>query len=124
MAKRVIAQFPIPLVGSQSPSRVTSQTVQDWRKRSQHLRVVKPGRTSGASWLDEFVSRRKNFTLCESCARKYDVGWWKRFEYVSDWIGWWVDCDGCGEFYRCNMYYAEETARKVLLPRFQNPIPQ
>ena len=119
MARRRIASFIVPLVGQpfKIPSLSNNQQL-ELNRKYEHLAVTKPTRRLGAGWISDFVERRKNFTLCETCARKYDINWWKRYEYISDWVGWLTNCDGCREWTRSNMYYPREVISQVLHPRF------
>ena len=121
MSWKRIASFTIPLLGTTlhpNFKKVEARHVQDMISKTDHMAVIKPWRQLGAPWIDNFVTRRKNFVLCESCTRKYDINWYRRYEYISDWVGWLTDCDGCRERTRCNMYYPEETVKQVLNKRF------
>lgn len=109
--KDYLRKYGITLFGN------TSVEVQNYIKQTEPFAILKPWRRLGAGWIDDYVCRRKNVTLCDFCSGKYG-DWWKPYEYRSDWVGWLTNCDGCRNLVRCNMYYPEETIRQVLHPRY------
>jgi len=113
---RKIASFQVPLVGNAEAKSI----VQQYHDLTKDFEIVKPGRTLGAVWIDDFVAQGKNVNLCEACWRKYH-GWWHEYNYASDWVGWWAHCDGCGEHVRCNGFYPRARISTVLEPENWHP---
>ena len=60
--------------------------------------IVKPGRSLGAVWLDQFVSGRTGVNLCAVCVRLYGGPLQHpKYSYLPDLVGLKLgDCDGCG----------------------------
>jgi len=138
MALRTIARFVVPILGARerynrsrdlksiheaAKSLSSPVHLEYMRRATEPFTQLRPSTTSGASWISDFVSRRRNVSLCEMCRRKYDGwlshrSWWKRNDYVPDWVNWLTDCDGCKEWKICNGFYPRERIEKVLHPRF------
>lgn len=84
--------------------------VTETERKSRHLTALKPGRVFGASWMSDFVERRKNVNLCNDCARRYG-NWYTRRNYVPlGRIRKLTDCDGCSDngILECNAYVPRE----------------
>ena len=80
--------------------------VTDIERQSRHMTILKPGRRLGATWIDDFVARRRAVSLCPDCERKYG-DWHVRFHYHARDAKEITDCDGCGQILqRCTAYYA------------------
>jgi len=110
---RRIASFVVPLLGRQKAADINRAAYEKAKADA----IKKPGRKLGAVWIDRYASRRRNVTLCEECWRKY-WGWWKKYGYRADWVGWWSHCDGCGRHVRCNGFYPEEAINGAVAPQF------
>ena len=80
------------------------------------MAVIKPERSLGAPWIDNFVALRRIVALCEDCYRKYDK-WWKRYNYSPLWGHRVIsDCDGCSrKTIYCTDFYPEESGRRGIL---------
>ena len=59
------------------------------------MAILKPTRTLGAAWIDDYVSRRMNVIMCENCRSKYGT-WWRQYQYRPA-VATVSDCDGCAE---------------------------
>lgn len=108
-----IASFVVPLVGRKRAAEIERHAYDKAKADA----IKKPGRMLGAVWIDKYVENRRNVNLCEECWRKYH-GWWNRYGYRADWVGWWSHCDGCGRHVRCNGFYPQENIANVLHPKF------
>jgi hypothetical protein len=93
-------------------------------KMSREGAALKPGRTLGGVWMDQFVAQRQGVNLCETCVRTKGL-WWKSNGYRPDWHPYGAkrgDCDGCGAFLvRLTPLYPEEKFNKLKLridPRY------
>lgn len=106
----------IPLIGGRSKSRLALSESDRIKvmlakaKQTEHLALIKPDRTMGAPWMDEYVHTRMSVYLCDGCSKRYDR-WYEKYNYVfiARAPQKLADCDGCGKrFAWCNGFHPHE----------------
>lgn len=82
---------------------------------------IKPGRTQGAVWMDQFVARGKSVSLCMNCDHHYGTDWQRKYGYVPQRRYREItDCDGCGtQLSFCTGFYHSETPTGKLIQKFR-----
>ena len=86
-------------------------------RQSRHMTVIKPERQLGATWMDNFVARRKSVSLCHNCRNRYG-DWYKKYAYLPHTrFKEITDCDGCSStMIVCTGFWHEtSTTGKILL---------
>lgn len=77
-----------------------------WDRKTRHMAVIKPERSLGAPWIDDFVSQGKGVNLCHDCRNRYR-DWYKKFDYHPRHSPVLSDCDGCSELRKLCILYSK-----------------
>jgi hypothetical protein len=109
MAKRVIYERVVPIVGRSRTKEVTDEAI----AKGNQIAVIKPQRQLGASWMSDLVAKRSDVSLCEECSRRY-AKWHFRYDYDTTWKRIISDCDGCGGFLYCILFRPSERGNSLL----------